>query len=131
MMRSGAVCAAVLGLALTGTVSVARAADSATGTWTWEFKRPNSDQVFSTTLKLTQDGEKLTGTISGRNNSETAIEDGSVKNGELSFQVTREFNGNKFVQKFKGAVKGDTITGKVEFERNGEVRSRDWTAKKS
>ena len=131
MMRSGVLCAAVLGVALAGTVSVARAADSATGTWTWEFKRPNSDQVITTTLKLTQDGEKLTGTISGRNNSETAIEDGSVKNGEVSFQVTREFNGNKFVQKYKGTVKGDSITGKVESERNGEVRSRDWTAKKS
>lgn len=131
MMRSGAVCAVVLGLALSGSVSVARAADSATGTWTWEFKRPNSDQVITTTLKLTQDGEKLTGTISGRNNSENPIEDGAVKNGEVSFQVTREFNGNKFVQKYKGTVKGDTITGKIEFERNGQAQSRDWTAKKS
>jgi hypothetical protein len=131
MTRIAAASLAVLGLAFFGLAPAARAADTATGTWTWEFKRPNSDQAITTTLKLTQDGEKLTGTISGRNNSETPIEDGSVKNGEVAFTVTREFNGNKFVQKYKGTLKGDSITGKVEFERNGEAQSRDWTAKRS
>lgn len=131
MVRFAAASLAVLGLAFFGLVSTAQAADTATGTWTWEFKRPNSDQAVTTTLKLTQDGEKLTGTISGRNNTETAIEDGKVKDGEVSFTVTREFNGNKFVQKYKGTVKGDAITGKIEFERNGEAQSRDWTAKRS
>jgi hypothetical protein len=131
MTRLATVALAVLGLACGAFVATARAADTATGTWTWEFKRPNSDQAITTTLKLVQEGEKLTGTVSGRNNSETPIEDGSVKNGEVAFTVTREFNGNKFVQKYKGTVKGDTITGKIEFERNGEAQSRDWTAKRS
>ncbi|MDR3635375.1 MAG: hypothetical protein P4L84_16340 [Isosphaeraceae bacterium] len=131
MKRFATASLAVLGLVVFGFVSSAQAADTATGTWTWEFKRPNTDQVITTTLKLTQDGEKLTGTISRPNNTETAIEEGSVKNGEVVFSVTREFNGNKFVQKYKGTLKGDAITGKVEFERNGEAQSRDWTAKRS
>jgi hypothetical protein len=112
-----------------GLVSTAQAADTATGTWTWEVTR--NDQTFKTTLKLTQDGEKLTGTISGRNNTETAIEDGAVKDGAISFKVVREFNGNKIEQKYKGTLKGDAITGKIEFERNGEAQSRDWNAKRS
>ena len=131
MARYAAVALAVFALAGFGLVSTAQAADTATGTWTWEFKRPNSDQAIPVTLKLVQDGEKLTGTISGRNNTENPIDEGTVKNGEVNFTVTREFNGNKFVQKYKGTLKGDTITGKIEFERNGEAQSRDWTAKKS
>jgi len=118
-----------VGLVVSFTATSARAAD-ATGTWKWSFTGQNG-QTRETTLKLKQDGEKLTGTISGRNNTETDIEDGKVKDGEVSFKVTREFNGNKFVQMYHGKVEGDSIKGKVEFERNGEKQSRDWEAKKS
>jgi hypothetical protein len=31
--------------------------------------------------------------------------------------------------KYSGALAGGTITGKIEFERNGETQSRDWVAK--
>jgi hypothetical protein len=123
---------AFLGLVAGPLGSGATAAETkadATGTWKWSIER--NGQTFETTLKLKQEGEKLTGTISGRNNTETDIEEGKVDGDEVSFQVTREFNGNKFVQKFKGKVEGDTIKGKVEFERNGETMSRDWEAKKS
>jgi len=110
----------------------AHAADhdaKATGTWTWSFTGQNG-QSRETTLKLKQDGEKLTGKISGRNGSETDIEDGKVSGDEISFKVTREFNGNKFTSKYSGKVSGDSIKGKSEFERNGETRSRDWEAKR-
>src|SRR4051812_42506225 len=85
----------------------------ATGTWKWSVER--NGQTFETTLKLKQDKDKLTGTITGRNNTETMIEDGKVEGDDVSFQVTREFNGNKIVQKYKGKLSGDTIKGKVEF----------------
>lgn len=110
-------------------VAVPALAADPTGTWKWSVER--NGQTFETTLKLKMEGEKLTGTISGRNNTETAIEDGKVDGDDVSFKVTREFNGNKFVQMYKGKLSGDTLKGKVEFERNGETRSRDWEAKKS
>ncbi len=109
------------------TPAESRAADP-TGTWKWSVER--NGQTFETTLKLKQEGDKLTGTISGRQGNETKIEDGKVEGDKISFQVTRMFNDNKFVQKFQGTVEGDTIKGKVEFERNGETMSRDWEAKK-
>src|SRR4051812_33287082 len=102
----------------------------ATGTWKWSFTTQDG-QTRETTLKLKQDGEKLTGTITGRNNQETEIEEGKVKDGEVTFQVTREFNNNKIVQKYKGKLDKDTLKGKVEFERNGETQSRDFDAKRS
>ena len=87
------------------------------------------------TLKLKVDGEKLTGTLSspGRDGqtTETAIADGKVKGEEVSFTVTREFNGNKMVSKYNGKVSADAIKGKIESERNGQPQTRDWEAKRS
>jgi len=98
------------------------------GTWKWSFTGQNG-QTRETTLKLKMDGDKLTGTVSGRN-GDTAIEEAKLKDDTISFQVTREFNGNKFTQKYSGKISGDTIKGKIEFARNGEAQSRDWEAKR-
>lgn len=124
---------AALGVCALGLVSPARADEkaSATGTWTWEFKRPNSDDAIKISLKLKQDGDKLTGALSGPGGNETEIKEGSVKNGVVSFQVTRERNGNSFTTKYQGTLTGDTIKGKAETEVGGEVRSREWEAKRS
>lgn len=99
-----------------------------TGTWKWSFTGQNG-QTRETTLKLKLDGDKLTGTVSGRN-GETAIEEAKIKDDVISFQVTREFNGNKFTQKFNGKISGDSIKGKIESERDGQPQSRDWDAKR-
>ena len=32
--------------------------------------------------------------------------------------------------KYSGKLAGDTIKGKMEFDRNGEATSRDWEAKR-
>ena len=99
-----------------------------TGTWKSSFTN-QTGQVRESTFKLKVEGDTLTGTISGRNN-DTAIEQGKIKGEDISFQVTREFNGNKAVIKYSGKVSGDTIKGKSEFEREGQTQSRDWVAKK-
>lgn len=99
-----------------------------TGTWKWSFTTQNG-QTRETTLKLKLDGDKLTGSISGRG-GETDITEAKLDGESISFQVTREFNGNKFTQKYTGKISGDTIKGKVEFERNGQTQSRDWEAKR-
>jgi hypothetical protein len=111
--------------------AVARADDKANATGTWKWTVEFNGQQREMTLKLKQEGDKLTGAMLGRNNNETAIDDGSFKDGNVSFTVTRERNGQKFTQKFTGKVTGDTIKGKVEFERDGQTQSRDWEAKRA
>ena len=110
----------------------ARAADDKkvdpSGTWKWSVTTPNG-QTRETTLKLKLEGEKLSGTISGRG-GETAIAEAKLKGDEISFQVTREFQGNKMTQKYNGKISGDSIKGKMEFERDGQPQSRDWEAKR-
>lgn len=110
-------------------VAVPALAADPTGTWKWTVER--NGQTIETTLKLKLEDGKLVGTISGRNNTETPIEEGKCDEEGISFKVVREFNGNKFVSAYTGKVDGDTIKGKIETERNGEKMSRDWEAKKS
>ena len=119
-----------LALALIGIVSQVHAADKAdpTGTWKWTTMRNN--QSRDVTLKLKLDGDKLTGTMPGRDNTEIAITDATFKDGQIAFSVTRERDGNKFTQKYSGKLDGNTIKGKIEFERDGQTQSRDWEAKK-
>ena len=115
-------------VAIVGVAHAEKKSD-ATGTWTWEVNV--GGQTRQMTLKLKSDGDKLTGAMIGRNGQETQIEDGTIKDGEVSFTVTRERNGQKSTMKYSGKVIGDTIKGKVEFERDGQTQSRDWEAKRS
>ena len=108
----------------------ARAEDkpNPTGTWTWTVTgRDGTPRTVTAKFKV-EDG-KLTGTVSGRQ-SDTTIENAKVAGEDISFTVTREFNGNKFTQKFSGKISGDAIKGKIESERDGETRSVDWNAKR-
>jgi hypothetical protein len=100
------------------------------GTWKWSFTRQNGQTVEST-LKLSQQADKLTGTYVGRGGNETPVEEIKVKADEITFQITRERDGQKFVVKYQGKLAGDTITGKTESEFNGQTRTRDWQAKRS
>ena len=127
---------AVLALGGICSVSAEEKSASATGNWTWTVPGRDGGADRKMTLALTQDGEKLTGKLSspGRDGGaarETEIADGSVKGADVTFSVTREFNGNKRTSKYTGKLSGDTITGKVESkDRDGNDQSRDWTAKK-
>jgi hypothetical protein len=116
-------------LALVVVAGSAVAAENPTGTWKWTVTF--GDQSRETTLKLKLDGDNLTGTISGRENSENPIEEAQFKGDEVSFKVTRERNGRKYTSKYQGKVSGDTITGTTSFEREGQTQSRPWTAKRS
>jgi hypothetical protein len=131
-----AACCAVLALGGITTANADDKAPSATGTWTWTAPARNGGEERKMTLTLTQDGEKLTGKLSspGRDGGaarETEIGEGTVKGGDVTFTVTREFNGTKMISKYSGKLTADAITGKIESkDRDGNDRSRDWTAKK-
>jgi hypothetical protein len=110
--------------------SMLRAAEAtATGTWKSTFKMQDGTER-TTTFKLKQDGEKLTGTVSGRNNTETEITEGSVKDGTVTFKVVRKFNDREFTTVYTGKLEGDTIKGKSKMGGGDNARERDWEAKR-
>lgn len=127
--------AACAALAL-GFVCHSLAADSKVdGTWTWTMQGREGSTPRKMTLKLKTEGEKLTGKMimpgrQGGDPREVDIQEGKVKGDEVSFNVVREFNGNKMVSKYTAKVAGDTLKGKMEFDRQGEKTSRDWEAKR-
>lgn len=102
-------------------------ADNPTGTW--KYATEINGQSFDVTIKLKLDGDKLTGTVNAAN-TESKIDDGKYKNGEVSFVVNRELNGNKFSIKYAGTIKGDTFKGKREMLRDGQTNTREFEAKR-
>ena len=119
-------------LALLVTMSITAQAADANGTWTWTTPGRNGGPERTSTLKLKTEGDKVTGTINGRQGQEDIkITDGKITGEEITFKVSRSGqNGNTFTQKYTGKLSGDTIKGKVTFDRNGEERSNDWEAKR-
>jgi hypothetical protein len=97
---------------------------------TWKYTADVNGQSIEVTIKLKLDGEKLTGSVIV-NDNETKIEDSKYKEGEVSFTVNPEFNGNKFTIKYKGKIKGDSFKGKREIDRDGEKTTREFEAKRS
>jgi len=120
--------AAFVVLAVVSFVSPLLGADDPTGTWKWTSQAGGKEREQTLTLKLA--GDKLTGSMPGRNDQVTEISDGTFKDNKVSFSVTREFNGQKFTTKYNGTLSGDTITGKTERERDGQKTSTDWVAKR-
>jgi hypothetical protein len=111
-----------------GLVSSTFAAD-ATGTWKWTTTFQN--QSREATLKLKQEGDKLSGVyVGGQSNTETPIEDAKIDGDKISFKVTRDRNGQKFTTAYSGTLKDDTITGTQDRERDGQKQSSEWVAKR-
>ena len=98
---------------------------NAAGIWKWSLAGQNGDTV----LKLKQDGEKLTGSYTNQF-GKAEITDGLLKDGDVAFKVKREFNGQAFLIKYSGKLSGEKITGKCEFDVNGQARALDWEAKR-
>ena len=99
------------------------------GTWKWTVSTPNGD--LETTLKLTFKDGVLSGTYSN-SFGDAIISNATVKDDAIAFDVQREFNGNKFLLKYRGTISGDTIKGMIELPSvNGDERQKiDWNAKR-
>lgn len=110
--------------------SMARAEDKPNPNGTWKYTVEVNGQSLDVTIKLKLEGAKLLGTLSVLD-MESKIEDGKYKDGEVSFKVDREFNGNKFTLKYKGKISGDTLKGKRELERDGQTNTREFEAKRA
>ena len=112
-------------------IGVARIAIAADASGTWKWTTTFNGQSRDSTLKLKQEGDKLTGVyVGGQSNTETPIEDATIKGDQISFKVTRERDGQKSTTKYNGKLSGDTITGKSERDRDGKATSTDWVAKR-
>ncbi len=123
--------AATLVLVIVGAAALARADDKPNPTGTWKWTVTFNNQSREVTLKLKLDGDKFCGAMLGRDGKENPVQEATYKDGAVSFKVVRERNGTKMTSTYTGTVSGDTIKGKIAFERNGNAQSRDWEAKRA
>jgi len=105
--------------------SVASAQDAkVAGKWQSTFTTPQGD-TRTTTFTFTQEGNKLTGTVSG-GQGETPLA-GTVKGNEVKFTVTRQGPNGEMKTEYTATVEGDTMKGTAEGPRG----KRDWSATKA
>jgi len=103
MQRHTLLTCAIL-LALTG---IAAWAADVTGVWTGTASGGDGDYALTYTFK--QDGQKLTGTITGPTDP-IQIQDGKVEGDKISFWVQVDMGGNVVKFTSAGTIKGDEIT---------------------
>jgi rhodanese-related sulfurtransferase len=109
------------------------AAPDQTQNWIWITPGRNGAVDRENILSLQIQGSDVTGKISapGRDGkpADSPISNGQIQGSSLSFAVIREANGNRLTNLYSATINGDNLTGKIEAVRNGEVQSREWTAK--
>ena len=94
------------------------------GKWTGEMQTPNGSRPV--TFTFTSDGNTLNGTTTGRG-GETKITNGKIDGDNVSFDVTREFQGNTMTAHYTGTVSGSELKLKVQV---GDREPRDLVLKK-
>jgi hypothetical protein len=107
------------------TAVISFAAD-VSGKYKTSFTTPDG-QTREGTMTLKADGEKLTGSVSGRQGNEIEISEGKVSGDGVSFVVVRNFNGNEVKINYKGKLVGNEIKFTVDFGQG----SFEMTAKKA
>ena len=107
-------------------VAFAVLAADVTGKWTAQVPSRQGG-TREQTFNFKADGDKLTGSISGRQ-GDIAIKNGKISGDNVSFAVTMEYGGNSVEQKYTGTVSGDEIKFKRE---GGQGPAREFTAKRA
>ncbi len=75
----------------------------------WIAQLPGRDgQTRETTFNFKAEGNKLTGTVSGRQ-GDTPISDGEINGDDISFSVTANLRGNEVKVLYKGKLAGKEI----------------------
>jgi hypothetical protein len=93
---------------------------------TWELKVTSAEGSATPTVFLIQQGEKITGTYTGRM-GKTSLE-GSLRGRDIKFVVTLKFQTETIVVTYTGTVEGDSMKGTVQFSNGG---SGSWTARRA
>src|ERR1041385_8512511 len=117
----------VTALAFALNLPVLAADHNLSGTWKASFTTEGG-QTIESTLKLKQEGDKLSGVVIGRNGNETPLDEISVTGDQLASKLTRERNGEKTTSKVAAKVANDTLKGKLQSDYGGENHTLDWEA---
>jgi len=114
-------------MALLALLVMAASAADISGKW-MGTSQGRDGKARETTFNFKVDGDKLTGTVSGRM-GDREISDGKVTGDEISFTVKVSMGDREFKMNYKGKVDGDEI--KFTIQREGGDRTMEMTAKRA
>lgn len=106
----------------------AAATNNVTGKWTYTLE-VSLDTSLDFTAEFKQEGGNVTGFVTVQE-LKTAIEKGKFKDGQLTFEIPREYGGVKFISRYSGKVTGDTLKGKIVSGTAPVERTYEWSAKR-
>lgn len=107
----------------------AAATQSVTGKWTYTLE-VSLDTSVDFIAEFKQDGENVTGSVTVQE-MKTAIEKGKFKDGQLTFEIPREYGGVKFTSRYSGKLAADKLTGKIVSGTAPVERTYEWSAKRA
>jgi hypothetical protein len=125
-----AILAAVLAVGVGGFAAADDKGGKADPVGTWKCEYEIGGQKRQSTLVIKKDGDKLTGTMTWQDKTESKLADVKFKDGELTFSAEREIMEMKFTIKYTMKVEGDKLKGKGEADIGGEKREFDIEAKR-
>ncbi|OGD12603.1 MAG: hypothetical protein A2Y86_09670 [Candidatus Aminicenantes bacterium RBG_13_62_12] len=110
-------------IALSSVAALAQAAQTADvkGDWDMTVVTPRGDRTSS--MIIVQDGEKIKVTMTSSRGESTG--EGTVKEGDIEWSVTRTTPQGDMTMTYKGKVNGDSMAGDVQM---GDFGSMTWTA---
>ena len=103
--------------------------NTVTGKWAYTLE-VSLDTSVDFTAEFKQDGENVTGSVTVQE-MKTVIEKGKFKDGQLTFEIPREYGGVKFTSRYSGKLAGDKLTGKIVSGAAPTERTYEWSAKRA
>jgi hypothetical protein len=118
-------------------VAIGAFAADVSGKWSFEQQGRGGGPARQVTITLKQEGAKLTGEVPGFGRGgdapppPTQITNGKVDGDKVSFDVVREFQGNKMTTKYEGVVTGGEMKLKITREGQNGPQTNEVVAKKA
>lgn len=120
--------AAHSGVAADKPEKAAATTNSVAGKWTYTLE-VSLDTALDFTAEFKQEGGNVTGFVIVQE-LKTAIEKGKFKDGQLTFEIPREYGGVKFTSRYAGKLTGDKLVGKIVSGTAPVERTYEWNAKR-
>ena len=103
--------------------------DDALGTWQFRIQGPDGT-LFEPTLKISKDGDKYQTVYTTMQGQQLQVTGLNVKDNQLAFSVSAEYDGNRLNVDYKGRPYGHKIRGQVTYDYNGQTGDVEFTGKR-
>ena len=97
----------------------------------WEFKIETDDgNMLEPTLEISKDGDKFRPVYTSMQGIVIPVEKLRVEKNDVLFTINAEFDGGSLKVDYKGRPLGDKLSGKLDYDMNGQIGKLEFNAKR-